>query len=268
MAKILPFSSSSTPRRPLRPVELEYSVRDVVRQFGIPEYQVRRLAKEGRVPFTENARGEIRFGFRALTAFRRIRELRHKGLPVREIEQEFEGQQDLFAGGGILLEFARPGGTFEDALLHFSRRLPGAAEKLHRAVDENDAPDDALCNLGILAFESGDGAGAARLFQQAIARNPHHVEAHYNLGVLFQALSRDDAARKHYETALSEEPLFADALFNLGLILAESQELEAARSCFTAYREVSGPSDDEETVSDLLSVLDNAIRFLSKKEKS
>lgn len=267
MAKILPFSSKTTPRRPLRPVELEYSVRDVVRQFGIPEYQVRRLAKEGRIPVTENARGELRFEFRALSAFRRIRELRHKGLPLREIEQEFEGQQDLFKGGGVLLEFAQPGGIFEDALLHFSRRLPGAEAKLRRAVSEGDAADDALCNLGILAYESGDGQGAARLFQDALKKNPHHVEAHYNLGVLFQSVGRDDAARKHYESALEEEPLFADALFNLGLILAEAQELEAAYNCFSTYKEVSGPSEDEEVVSDLLSVLDNAIRFLAGKNK-
>ena len=90
----------------LQRVQATYTVRDISRQFGLSEGFIRRWTREGfieAVPPSDD--GEPRYDFRALTQFRRVRELRNRGLTTRQIEAELHGQLNLFPEkGGRLLQ--------------------------------------------------------------------------------------------------------------------------------------------------------------------
>src|SRR5438874_1487413 len=68
---------------------------------------------------------------------------------------------------------------FEEALLLDEKGDPGAKEAYQNAVNLNDSAADALCNLGILEYESGNTVKAIDSFTKSLKNDPRHFESHY-----------------------------------------------------------------------------------------
>ena len=241
-------------------VKSTYSVREISRQFGLKERHIRRWAQEGVVETVADlAEGELRFDFRALDVFRRVRELLHQGLTLRQIEAQLHGQLSLFpAPEAKLIQLPRRITPFEEALLLHERGDARATEFYLKAALEGDHAPDAFCNLGILEFEAGKVASAFDRFTQALRHDPRHFESHFNLAHLYFESGDMRLARLHYELAAEIEPSFADLYYNLGLVLAISGEWQQAAAALSHAKELV-PEDEGKKVADLLSSVEKAL---------
>ncbi len=103
MSVVVGFNKSA-PSKGLQRVQATYTVREISRQFGLSEQSIRRWTREGVIPAASASMEEDpRYDFQALTVFRRVREMRSRGLTARQIEAELHGQLSLFPekGGGL-----------------------------------------------------------------------------------------------------------------------------------------------------------------------
>jgi len=118
MSKVIQFPSDSTRRPSLQRVKSTYTVREISEQFGLSETYIRRWTREGFIEAARAETGELRYDFRALKQFRRVRELRAQGLSPKQIDAELRGQLNLFPGPeGRLIRLPIRLSPFEEALL-------------------------------------------------------------------------------------------------------------------------------------------------------
>src|SRR5215471_1102232 len=160
-------------------VKSEYSLREIHQFFGLSERLVRRWVAEGLMDATGKESGDLHFDFRALTQFRRVRELKTRGLTLRQIEAELQGQLNLFRHEQAkVVRLLTP---FEEALLIHDQEGDSerAAEFYREAIAEGENVADAYCNLGIIELKRGGEARALDCFSLALKDDPRHVEAHY-----------------------------------------------------------------------------------------
>jgi len=229
MSVVVPFPESAQPGG-LQRVQATYTVREISRQFGLGESSVRRWAREGMIPAADPAPdGELRFDFHALTLFRRVRELRNRGLTARQIEAELQGQLNLFPErGGRLIQLPIRLSPFEEALILHEQGDRRATEQYLTAIQEGECIADAYCNLGILAYEANNVPKAFDHFTNTLKHDPRHFEAHFNLAHLYFEAGDFRLARLHYDFAAVIEASNAGVHFNLGLIHAIDGNLGAA----------------------------------------
>lgn len=230
-----------------------YSVREISRRFGLGEHVIRRWTREGLIHTALSARaGEYRYDFQALTQFRRVRELRNKGLSIRQIEAELRGQLNLFPEPpGRLISLPTRLSPFEQALLLHEQGDPGAAEGYRRAIEKGECVCDAYCNLGILEFEKGNLPKAFDCFTMALRHDPRHFESHLNLAHFYFECGDLRLSRLHYELAAEIEPGFPDLYFNLGLLQAVKGEFEEAIGILKRAKDLSS-ADERAKVEELL----------------
>lgn len=241
MANVIRFPCDSTAGVEFQRVRPVYSVRDLSRQFGLTEHYVRRWTREGLIPLSPScAAGEMRYDFRSLTRLRRIRDLRGRGLSLRQIECELRGQLNLFPErSGLLIQLPIKLSSFEEALLLHERGDRRAAEFYSRAIAEQDCVADAYCNLGIMEFEKGRVPAAFNCFTLALKDDPRHFEAHFNLANVYFEGGELRLSRLHYELAAEIEPGCSNLYFNLGLVDAMLHDFEAAIAALKKARELA-----------------------------
>jgi len=265
MSVIVPFSKT-TKTKGLQRIQATYTVRDINRQFGLSESSIRRWTRDGIIQSTpETINGELRYDFHALTQFRRIRELRNRGLSIRQIESELHGQLNLFPErGGLLIPLPVRRTTFEEALLlHEKGDNKRAIEMYRLAVLQGESVADAYCNLGILEFENNQTAKAFDHFTNALKFDPRHFESHFNLAHLYFEAGDYRLARLHYEISAVLEPNSAGAHYNLGLLCAINGEIDSAITELSNAMENS--TDEERTqVEELLANLMKAAKDKKK----
>ena len=243
MANLLQFPADRAARAGFEPVKATYTAREISRQFGLPEHLIRRWTREGLIP-TVSGPEEARYDFRALKQFRRLRELRARGVSLQTISRELRGQLNLFPEAPAdLIRLPVRLSTFEEALLLFDAGDPGAAELFRRAIQESDCVADAYCNLGILESDAGRLNQAFDCLTNALAEDPRHFESHYNLANLYFEMGDYRLSRQHYELAGTLEPNFPNLYFNLGLVHALSGDLKAAVVALEQYKTLI--ADDE-----------------------
>jgi tetratricopeptide (TPR) repeat protein len=242
-------------------VKSTYSVKEISRQFGLSEHHIRRWTREGLVQTVEGLReGELRYDFRALTRFRQVRELRNRGLSLRQIEAELRGQLNLFPGkDGQLIQLPARQSPFEEALSLHECGDPRAPDSYRQAIRDDDFATDAYCNLGILEFEKCNLVEAFDCFTKALRNDPRHFESHLNLAHLYFECGDLRLARLHYELAAAIEPGFADLYFNLGLVHAVKGDFEQAVNVLERARELS-QEDEGRKVDELLSNIARVLR--------
>jgi len=230
MGNVLQFPADIPMGSGFERVKATYSVRDISRQFGLSESTLRRWTRAGLLGTAPGTKtGEVRYHYRSLTLFRRARELRNRGLSIRQIEAELQGQMNLFPEPeGQLVQLPARASPFQEALLLHERGKPEAETAYRRAIAEDDFAVDAYCNLGILEFERGNLLEAFDCFTAALQQDPRHFEAHLNLAHLYFESGDLRLARLHYEIAAKIEPGFPDLYFNLGLLHAAKGEFEQA----------------------------------------
>jgi tetratricopeptide (TPR) repeat protein len=223
----------------LQRVQATYTVKEISRQFGLSESSIRRWTKDGIVQAaTSEFDGEPQYDFQALTQFRRVRELRNRGLTARQIEAELHGQLNLFPEkGGMLIQLPVRITPFAEALILHERGDERAVEMYMRAILTGECVSDAYCNLGIMAYEAKNVAKAFDHFTNALKYDPRHFESHLNLGHLYFEAGDFRLARLHYEIASVLEPGSASVHFNLGLTHAMSGEMAKAISTLARAKE-------------------------------
>jgi tetratricopeptide (TPR) repeat protein len=110
---------------------------------------------------------------------------------------------------------------FEDAIRYYQSGKLAEAEKLFRAILENDPRNaDGLHVLGLIAYRVGRYDSAVELLEQAIALKSNNPSYHSNLGNILIAQGRVNDAEARYERALVLKPDCAEAHNNLGIALA------------------------------------------------
>jgi tetratricopeptide (TPR) repeat protein len=244
----------------LQRVQSTYTVREISRQFGLSENAIRRWTREGVIRAAPpGPDGEPRYGFEALTQFRRVRELRNMGMSPRRIEAELHGQLSLFPEkGGRLIQLPLRLSAFEEALILHEKGDKRAVEKYHEAIAEGECIADSYCNLGILCYEQSEISTAFDHFTRSLRYDPRHFESHFNLAHLYFEGGDFRLARLHYEISAVIEPNSASVHFNLGLVHAVNGDLATAIASLNRAKEYA---TDEELaqVEELLASLQNAV---------
>ncbi len=266
MSNVVPFPGAGT--RQFQRIKSTYTVRELSRQFGIGEHHIRRWTREGimrAVSDTEPC--ELRFDLLALKQLRRVRELRNQGLSFRQIEAELRGQLNLFPEPeGRLLKLPKRLSPFEEALLLDERSDRHASEAYEKAIGAGDSIADALCNLGILAFQAGDIPAAFDRFTKSLQQDPRHFESHFNLASLYFDQEDLRLARLHYELAAQIEPNFPDIYFNLGLIHALRGDFRLAVGALERARDLATGEQCAKVLELLISLQKAIITQPEKKE--
>ncbi len=257
MSVVVPFPNA-VQSRGLQRVQATYTVREISRQFGLSESFVRRWTREGFIEaVSPSGDGALRYDFRALTQFRRVRELRNRGLTTRQIEAELRGQLNLFPEkGGRLLQLPARLSPFEEALILHEQGEERATEMYMEAIHKGECVSDAYCNLGILDYEQNKIPKAFDHFTNALRYDPRHFESHFNLAHLYFEAGDFRLARLHYEISAVIEPGSASVHFNLGLIHAMDGDLAAAIASLNRAKEYSTEEELAE-IDELLVSLQN-----------
>jgi DNA-binding transcriptional MerR regulator len=245
----------------LQRIQSTYTVREISRQFGLSEKSIRRWTQKGIIqPVPSESDGELRYDFRALAKFRRVRELRNQGLTNRQIEAEMHGQLNLFPErGGRLIQLPVKLTPFEEALLLHEKGDKRAIPMYLKAIAEGEFVSDAYCNLGILAYQEADVPQAFDHFTNALRHDPRHFEAHLNLANLYFEASDVRLARLHYQICAVIEPNSVSAHLNLGLLYAIDSELVPAIESLNRAKE-HGTEEELAQIEELLAGLRKAMK--------
>jgi len=259
MSVLLRFPETS-PSQSLQRVQSTYTVREISRQFGLSESTVRRWTREGVIRTAPpGPDGELRYGFEALTQFRRARELRNLGMSTRRIEAELHGQLSLFPEKeGRLIQLPIRLSAFEEALILHEKEDKRAVEKYYQAIAEGECVADSYCNLGILSYEQNEISAAFDHFTHSLQHDPRHFESHFNLAHLYFEAGDFRLARLHYEISAVIEPNSASVHFNLGLVHAINGDLATAIASLTRAKEYA-TEEELAQVEELLASLQNAV---------
>src|SRR5581483_4465409 len=142
----------------------------------------------------------------------------------------------------------------------------GAVEPFRMCVSKRPDWPDALINLGLAQWRSGDRDRAKATFTQAAQANPRSAEAlraqaalavemedanlaleleakltdlgeripelSYDIGILLERSKLFEEAARSYRRAAEEKPDFGEALLNLGHALRALGQEEEARTCW------------------------------------
>jgi tetratricopeptide (TPR) repeat protein len=254
--KLLSFPSRVPAKADYQRVKSNYSLREIKQMFGLSERTIRRWIEQGIIQGTPAPdASDFNFDFQALTQFRRVRELRGRGLSIKQIEAELQGQLNLFCSfePGKLSRLLTP---IEEALLLDQQGDPQAAELYLEAINDGDNVAEAYCNLGIINKEKGDLGKALDNFTLSLKHEPRHVEAHYNLGNLYYDAGEFRLARLHYEGAAQIAPDFSLVYFNLALAHFKLDDLPASLAALETYRQLRQPDDEEnDAINQLLKAM-------------
>ncbi len=260
MSIIVPFSKAAKSKG-LQRVQATYTVREISRQFGLSEQEIRRWTREGVIQAAASgADDELCYDFHALTRFRRVRELRNRGLTTRQIEAELNGQLNLFPEkGGQLIKLPVRLTPFEEALILHERGDKRAIEMYFKAIQSGECVSDAYCNLGILEYEGSNVPKAFDHFTNALRYDPRHFESHFNLAHLYFEAGDFRLAHLHYDISAVIEPNSTSVHFNLGLIHAINGDLISAIASLDRAKE-HATEEELSQVEELLISLQNAMK--------
>lgn len=260
MGNVLKFPTESRSKFGVQAVKSTYTVRDVRQLFGLSESCIRRWTRQGLIQAAPSSEAEdVRYDFRALTQFRRVRELRAEGLSLKQVEAEMLGQMNLFdAPKGQLCELPMKLGPFEEALLLHERGDPKAAESYKKAIKAGDFAADAYCNLGVLEYDHGSITKAIDYLTLSLKHDPRHFESHYNVANLYFDSGDMRLARLHYEITAELEPNFSHVYFNLGIVQALEENFAASRAALNKYKELAAQGEEAEA-DDLLKRLEEVM---------
>jgi tetratricopeptide (TPR) repeat protein len=252
--KVISFPSPVPPKADYQRVKSNYTVREIKQLFGLSERTIRRWTEQGIIQSSNPPSiSDYTYDFRALTQFRRVRDLRSQGQSIKQIEAELQGQLNLFrAETGRVSRLLT---AFEEALLLHEQGDAKAAEYYLEAINEGDNVAEAYCNLGIINLEQRNVSNALDNFTLSLKCDPRHVEAHYNLANVYYDSGDLRLARLHYEAATQIEPGFALVYFNLALVYHKLNEMALAYAALEKYRQLE-PNDEEiEAINQLLKAM-------------
>lgn len=128
-----------------------------------------------------------------------------------------EKQLSLFTEAGNIYKIAESLSWFEYALMLDEKKDARAVEAYLKAIEDDDCPADAYCNLGIIENTNKNNSKALRNFLNALKYDPSHFESHINLANLYFEEKDFNCALLHYEIAHNLNPDFYHLHYNIGL---------------------------------------------------
>jgi tetratricopeptide (TPR) repeat protein len=256
-SRSLQSGAGSHPDLGFQRVKSVYTVREISQLFGLSPRIIRRWTGAGLIrSIAADPATDPLYDFRALTGFRRIREMRASGMTTAQIDVQLAGQLNLFEGGqGQLVEMPSRMGPFEEGLLLHEKGDPRAVQCYRKSILGGQYVADAYCNLGILEYEDGNYIKAVDCLTLSLKDDPRHFESHFNLANLYFDADDLRLARLHYEIASQIEPCFAHVHFNLALVHMREADVPAAISALRKCEEIT-PEDERPQVEELLSKLE------------
>src|SRR5450432_1077743 len=117
-----------------------------------------------------------------------------------------------------------------------------AMSAYQETVALNPQHEEALINLGMLAYDAGQLAEAAQSFRLAVDLEPANAIAQFNLGSVLEELGEFEQARQHLRLAVRHEPHHADARYNLAFVCEKVGAAVEAREHWAVYVKLE-PSD-------------------------
>jgi tetratricopeptide (TPR) repeat protein len=210
-----------------------YSPREVARLVGISEAQIRYWHRTGLIPGEGD---RARFDFRALVAFRMVKQLLNKGVSVRRIRKALvrlqrilpdtplTEMQVVLEGDELVFERDRLKFTSQgQLLLDFSPASAQAAALPLRVKPSEELFFEALELEGAGAWED-----ARDKYEAVLRHEPDHADARVNLGNVFYEGGLGAQAEQCYRTVLRHDPDHAEANYNLANLLEERADLDNA----------------------------------------
>ena len=94
------------------------------------------------------------------------------------------------------------------------------------------SPVEDLSKRGEELFAQGDLDGAKKTFEEILMVNPDEQEALNNMGVLAYHQENPDLAADYFNRALKADPTYLEAMVNLGNCLMKQKEFSQATACF------------------------------------
>ena len=212
-----------------------FSRKDVARLLGLSDGEVKYWERSGLVRPVERKGGEALFDFKGLVAFRKLKELRQKGLSPGRIRKCLrrlktiapESEQPL-AELGIAVEdkevvFYREGVKMDcRGQLFISFSVPSS-----KAVPLTLREED-LFFRALEAEEEGRWEEAEGILHQILQDDPQHLDALVNLGNVRLKLGHPSEAEALYRQVLSIDPDHVEANYNLACLLEDKGRLEDA----------------------------------------
>jgi protein O-GlcNAc transferase len=113
-------------------------------------------------------------------------------------------------------------------LLFQTGQTSAALAEFERAVAVDPDSAAACNNLGIVLQAAGQFDRAIDIYRKSIQRHPRMPQLAYNLGVALQAAGQADEAIAAFEQALAQRPDYAEAYNNLAAVLIAKGELDRA----------------------------------------
>ena len=160
---------------------------------------------------------------------------------------EKHGQLNLFSGGKVIR--LNQLSAFEEALMFDEQGdLQTSKTRYLLAIEKEDAPADAYCNLGIIEYKEGNTSKAVDYFTLCLRDNPRHFEAHYNLANVYGEVGNFALAKIHYAISIEMEPSFSNSYFNLALTLAMNKEFTEAVKVLNKYCDLAPECDHAQAI--------------------
>lgn len=165
-------------------------------------------------------------------------------------------QMDLFSSDIKVVDILALRRPFEMALSLEDSEPEKAVGFYKKAIEDDNFPDDAYCNLGILYYKQSDQEMAMDCFKNALKINPAHFEAHFNIANLYFDQGNYGPAKVHYEIASELQADFPNTFYNLGLLLAMDNEIAKAIKALERYQQLMENKDEkaEELIDNLNSI--------------
>lgn len=113
-----------------------------------------------------------------------------------------------------------------------------ARDEYRQAIDvAGDAPGIRIA-MGLSDFALGDFAGAAHAIRQGVAQSPELAVSDFRLQDVYGHPDDSNLHRHKLDEFVTQNPEDANALFLLGFVQYFSDQIEAARTTFGAYRSI------------------------------
>jgi tetratricopeptide (TPR) repeat protein len=222
-----------------------YRTREVARMLGLPDQEVRRLARAGFVTPRRGPRNALRFTFQDLVllraaaglvraklssarvrrALRRLRTQLPADRSLASVQVTAEGDEVVVRDGG-----ARWQPESGQVLLDFEvKDVARRVAPLVRAASHARPPlgADSWYQWGC-DLEDGAPEEARQAYRHALDLDPAHAGAHLNLGRLLHEAGDPHAAELHYRRALEDRSHRPLAAYDLGVSLEDQGLLDEA----------------------------------------
>jgi tetratricopeptide (TPR) repeat protein len=217
-----------------------YRTEEVARILGLPEAEVRRMARAGFVAPRRGPRNALRFSFQDLVLLRAAAELVKARVPparvrraLRQLRSQLPAGRSLASvqvtaeGDGIVVRdgAARWQPETGQVVMDFevadvARRVAPIVKAAARKRTPSPLGPEGWYQWGC-DLEDGAPAEAKAAYRKALELDPAHGGAHLNLGRLLHEAGDLREAEVHYRAALEDGRHRALAAFNLGVVLED-----------------------------------------------